>query len=86
MKWDVNDFLWDLADIMGLNLNNYQEIFQKWQTNFNSLSKEEKILFLKFLSTYNQLVQNPSSLKQIVQELLQQSLTSRAQLIWVRLK
>ncbi len=81
-------FAWDLADVYGLNVNVWK-VITGWWANFNKLSPDEKILFLQFNNIMWALKQswwNKQQIQKILWKLLQSSIWSRAQLMFVKIK
>jgi len=83
------EFAQDLSDIYGLNVNNLWQLLSWGGRNFNELSSDEKTLFLQFNNIMWILKQawwNKQQIQKILWGLLQSSIWSRAQLIFVKIK
>ena len=81
-------FAQDISDISWLNVNNVATVLNSWP-NFNSLSYYQKILFLQANQIIQQIKQskwNKLIIQKILSPLLQNSIWSSAQLIFVKIK
>ncbi len=82
-------FAWDLADVLGLNINNIWQLLNWGWKNFDKLSSDEKVFFLQFNNIMWELKKswwNKQQIQKILWRLLQSSIWSRAQLMFVKIK
>lgn len=84
-NYPVN-FVEDIAEVNWLNIYDVEYIFANVNKNFNKLTKDEKTVFLQYYNISTQLNENPKNSQKILQELVEQWIWGRAQLLFVKIK
>ncbi len=88
LKWDIREFASDFIDVSWLYIKDFSKILwnKKTKDSFDNMTIDEKTLFIWLMSIFNWVSSNQDNIQKIIQQIINNSLWSRSQLLFIKVK